>query len=89
VLLDQIGQMQRASEARGACADDQDVCFELFALDGHVFLSGAFEIRRALYPTTGESCQKRAANFLPAMNGYCHGPAITVVLSFVASFFSF
>jgi hypothetical protein len=27
--------MQCAGETGGACADDQDVCFELFALDGH------------------------------------------------------
>ena len=33
VLLDEIGEMQGAGEAGGACADDQDVGFELFALD--------------------------------------------------------
>ena len=35
VLLNQVGEMQRAGEARGACADDQDVGFELFAFDWH------------------------------------------------------
>ena len=35
MLLDEIGEMQGAGEAGGACADDQDVGFELFALDGH------------------------------------------------------
>ena len=34
-FLDEIGEMQGAGEAGGACADDQDVGFELFALDGH------------------------------------------------------
>jgi hypothetical protein len=31
--------MQGAREAGGACADDQDVGFELFALDGHGFIN--------------------------------------------------
>ncbi len=35
VLLDQIGEMQGARETGRACADDQDIGFELFALDGH------------------------------------------------------
>ena len=35
VFLDEIGEMQGAGEACGACADDEDVGFELFALDGH------------------------------------------------------
>jgi len=35
VFFDEIGEMQCAGETGGACADDQDVCFELFALDGH------------------------------------------------------
>jgi hypothetical protein len=35
VFLDEIGEMQGAREAGGASADDQDVGFELFALDGH------------------------------------------------------
>ena len=33
VFFDEIGEMQGAGEAGGACADDQDVGFELFALD--------------------------------------------------------
>jgi hypothetical protein len=35
VLLNQIREVQRASEACRARADDQNVRFELFALDGH------------------------------------------------------
>jgi hypothetical protein len=35
VLLDQIREVQRASEACRARADDQNVRFELFAFDGH------------------------------------------------------
>jgi hypothetical protein len=33
VFFDEVGEMQGAREASGACADDQDVGFELFALD--------------------------------------------------------
>ena len=35
MLFDEVGEMQGAGKAGGACADDQDVGFELFALDGH------------------------------------------------------
>ena len=35
VFLDEVGEMESAGETGGACADDQDVGFELFALDGH------------------------------------------------------
>jgi type IV pilus assembly protein PilA len=35
VLLDEIGKMQRATQPGGPRADDQDVRFQLFALDGH------------------------------------------------------
>jgi len=35
VFLDEIGEMQGAGEASGACADNQDIGFELFALDCH------------------------------------------------------
>jgi hypothetical protein len=35
VFLNEIGEMQGAGEAGGACADDQDVGFELFALGSH------------------------------------------------------
>ena len=35
VLFDQIREMQRAGEAGGACADDQNIGFELFAFDWH------------------------------------------------------
>lgn len=35
VFLDEIGKMQGARETGRACADDQDVGFELFALDVH------------------------------------------------------
>jgi hypothetical protein len=35
VLLNQVGEVQRAREASGACADDEDVGFELFAFDWH------------------------------------------------------
>ena len=35
VLLNQIREVQRASEACRACANDQNVRFELFAFDGH------------------------------------------------------
>ena len=34
VLLDEIGEMQRAAQSGGPCADDQYIGFELFALDG-------------------------------------------------------
>ena len=34
VFLDEIGEMQGARETGGSCADNQDVGFELFALDG-------------------------------------------------------
>ena len=34
VLFDQIGEMQRAGKAAGAGADDEDIGFEGFALDG-------------------------------------------------------
>jgi len=44
VLFDEIGEMQGAGEACGACADDQDVGFELFALDGH----GVSHLNKAL-----------------------------------------
>ncbi len=35
VLLNQVGEVQRACEASWACADDEDVGFELFAFDWH------------------------------------------------------
>ena len=35
VFLNQVGEMQRAGEAAGAGADDEDVGFELFAFDWH------------------------------------------------------
>jgi hypothetical protein len=35
VLLDQICEVEGTCQAGGASADDQDVCFELFALGGH------------------------------------------------------
>jgi hypothetical protein len=35
VFLDEIGEMQGARKTGGACADDEDVAIELFALDGH------------------------------------------------------
>ena len=35
VLFDEVGEMQRAGQACGSGADDQNVGFELFALNGH------------------------------------------------------
>jgi hypothetical protein len=35
VLLNQVGEVQSARQASGACADDEDVGFELFAFDWH------------------------------------------------------
>jgi hypothetical protein len=35
VILNQVGEVQRAGEASRACADDEDVGFELFAFDWH------------------------------------------------------
>jgi hypothetical protein len=35
VLLNQVRKVQGAREASGACADDEDVGFELFAFDWH------------------------------------------------------
>ena len=35
VFLDEVGEVEGAGEAGRSCADDQDVGFELFALDGH------------------------------------------------------
>ncbi len=39
VLLDKVGEMERASQAGGAGADDQDVGLKSFALCGHRFIS--------------------------------------------------
>jgi hypothetical protein len=61
VLLDEIGEMQGTGEAGGACADDQDVGFELFALDGHslcnlnkalLWLAELLEFVKRLWPIT-------------------------------------
>jgi hypothetical protein len=35
VLLDQICEMQRAGKPRRAGANDQDICFEFLAFNGH------------------------------------------------------
>jgi hypothetical protein len=35
VFLDEVGEMEGAREACGSGADDEDVGFELFALNGH------------------------------------------------------
>jgi hypothetical protein len=35
MLLDEIRQMQRASQSRRPGADNQDIGFKLFALDSH------------------------------------------------------
>jgi hypothetical protein len=35
MFFDEIGEMQGGGETGGACTDDEDVGFELFALDGH------------------------------------------------------
>ena len=43
-FLDEIGEMQSAGETGRAGADDQDVGFELFALDGH----GVCHLNKAL-----------------------------------------
>ncbi len=58
VLLDEIGEMQGAREPGRACADDKDVGFELFALDGH----GVSHLNKALgfSPELLESGQRNA-----------------------------
>jgi hypothetical protein len=35
VFFNQVGEMQRASQAPRASADNEDIRFELFAFDGH------------------------------------------------------
>ena len=35
VFLDEVGEVERAGQACGSGADDEDVGFELFALNGH------------------------------------------------------
>ena len=35
VLLDEVGEVQRAGQPCGSGADDQHIGFELFTLDGH------------------------------------------------------
>ena len=47
VLLNQVGEVQRAGEASGACADDEDVGFELFAFDWHAFILSEPRVKRA------------------------------------------
>ena len=44
VLFDEIGEMEGAGETGGACADDQDIGFELFAFDSH----GVSHLNKAL-----------------------------------------
>ena len=44
VFFDEIGEMQGAGKAGGPCPDDEDVGFELFALDGH----GLINLSKAL-----------------------------------------
>ena len=38
VLLDEIGEMQRAAQSGRPCANDQYIRFELFSLDAHEFI---------------------------------------------------
>jgi hypothetical protein len=48
VFLDEVGEMESAREAGGACADDEDIGFELFTLDGHWLLSTILANRDSL-----------------------------------------
>jgi hypothetical protein len=51
VLLDQVGEMERAGQSSGAGADDQDIGLKSFALYGHRFISLA-EHTGAVLPRT-------------------------------------
>src|SRR5271168_1851846 len=90
--------MQGAGEAGRACADDQDVGFELFALDGHslchlskalLFLAELVEFVQRYAQLPENLIEQRRSDFFSTVDRYGRNSPIRMIPSSVTSLLSF